>query len=498
VTINIVGFSSTNKVPGFFGETVYRAGPISVGDIPLILLLSGNKLSTGSATPDQDIDDIQSLDQSDALHGAGCELNLMCRAALRVPGVKIKAAASAEAGGAVAATLTITIAGSWTTSGEWRYRIDGVPFSGGIAATDSVTNVATAIVAAVQADSHMPCSAANVAGVVTLTRKSKGTRGNDGTAFQDISALPSGATSTLGGAGAAVTGPGLHFGAGTGTDNVTTLLTKILPGRYHRNAVAQADSSNIVRWRDQAVAKAGVLEGRMEHIVVAVSGTLGAATSLASATINAERVQLLHYLHSENHPSELAAVFGAIRTATEQDDPDAAFDDVVLTGVAPQSQAADWPTMANKVSALDNGVTPITTTPDGYAVVVRSIVTHCLLGATPDYRVLDTSQAVVPDYVRDGLGLLWTTQFKVGNPKVNSDPAPTARERPAGVATPKRWSQFATNYLLGLEAALILTDVALNPVVSEYNATAKRIMSIVPVIPAANQHQIGVSVRQVG
>ena len=89
MSINIVGFSSAFKVPGFWAETVYRAGGISLASIPIRLLVSGLQLSSGTATPDQDIVEIISLDDSDGYHGAGSEINLMCQAALRVPGVRV-------------------------------------------------------------------------------------------------------------------------------------------------------------------------------------------------------------------------------------------------------------------------------------------------------------------------------------------------------------------------------------------------------------------------
>jgi len=41
-------------------------------------------------------------------------------------------------------------------------------------------------------------------------------------------------------------------------------------------------------------------------------------------------------------------------------------------------------------------------------------------------------------------------------------------------------------------------DVDANPPLAGFDSIAKRIMSGLPVIPAPNQHQIGVQVQQVG
>lgn len=501
--ISIVGYSTNNKVPGFFAETVYGAGPISIGDIPLVLLLLGTKTSAGSATADQDIDDVLSETDADTLYGPGSELAVMCYGALQIPGVKLKAAATAEAGGAAAATATITITGTWTTAGTFSYRIDGVLVTGTVLSTDTISTLADSIVAAINGNTHLPVTAAKGAGpgyVVTLTRKSKGARGNQGVLFQVISELPSGCSSAIAGS-ASITGGGVNFGAtlGSGADSLTTILGLIDTDQYDRIAFAQNDATAAAAMEAFLNTQAGPLVGFTMHAICAVNGTYSAALSLAQTTLNAERVQCMWYLNSETIPSFIAATFAAYRTFVEQTDPDAAYDGYILPGVAPQSQQADWPTMSSLIAALDNGLTPIATNRTGGAYVVRSITTKSLdSGGNPDYRTLDTSDAVVPDYVRRVLDLYWTQTFKVSNPRVGPDPVANQREPAAGVATPTLWNRNVTKIMKDLETQLIVTDVHTNPPVSEYNTTAKRIMSIVPVKAAANQHSIGVSVRGVG
>lgn len=501
MTISVIGFSTTMKVPGFFADTIYNAGPISIGDIPLICLLVGNQLSAGTATPNQDINNIFSTADADTYYGAGSELAVMCYSALQIPGVKIKAAACSEGGGAVAATATITITGSWTTGGTITYRVDGVAVYVTVLATDTISSLADSIVAAIAAQSHLSVTAVKGAGaafVVTLTRKSKGPRGNQGTLAQDITGNPVGCVSTIAG-GSALTGGIVPFTGGTTADNLTTLLGILGSDQYDRIAFAENDATNAAKIKTFLNTQAGSLIGYLMHAVVAVNSTLSAATSLAQTTLNAERVEVLWYLNSETIPSAISAVFTAYRTSIEQTDPDAAYDGYELPGVLPQQFQADWPITNTLISALDNSVTPIATNRTGSAYIVRAITSHSLdASGNPDYRTLDVSQAVVPDYVRNTLRLYWLTSFKIQNPKVGPDPAATARPAPAGLATPTGWNRQVTGILYGLQDNLIVTNVVTNLPVSEYNVTAKRIMSIVPVVACPNQHQIGVSVRGVG
>lgn len=495
MAITITGFSETDKVPGFVGETKFGAGPISAASIPLILLLVGLMSSSGSMTADTDVLDVQTEDQANTYAGPGSELARMAYVALKYSGLKIKIACPTAAGGAVAASATITIGGSWTATGQWAYRIGGETITGGIAATDSTSDIAADIAAAIQGKIKMPVSAVAVGAVVTATVKSAGIRGNQHIVFQDISNLPSGMTSTLAG-GSSVTGGGKRFASGAGTEDVTALLSTLNPGRYHRIAVAQIDSTNLALWRAQLDAKAEPTVGRMEHAVFATTGTLSAMASLCQTTLNEERFQGPWCLNCETHPSEIAASMASLRCTKEQNQPNSSYDGDVLRGVAPQSQRADWATRSTLQAALDEGVTPLVTNEDGTVSVVRAITTHSLNGSDPDYRTLDVSEAVVPDYVRDYDKLVWTTLYKPANPYVRPEPAEGEPEAPQGVATPSRWNAQLAKNGFDLERALILTQTALNPPVTEYDEDAKRLMSIHPAIPLPHNHQTGVSVRQ--
>jgi phage tail sheath gpL-like len=333
--------------------------------------------------------------------------------------------------------------------------------------------------------------------VVTLTVKSEGIRGNLYILHQDDTDLPSGITSAIAG-GTAVTGGAVPFTDGAGTEDVTTLLTSIYSGRYHRIAIAQIDTTNLPLWKTHINLKAGPLENRMQHVVLATNGTQSAATTLSTGTINDPRFQHVWLKNSETHPSRLAAAMAALRASKAPSQPNVGFDGDELVGVAPQAYVADWPQMSVQQSCLDNGVTPLATQPDGTVVVVRAITTKCLDGANYNYETLDVGTAETPDYVRDNLSLIWHQEFKVANPYVADDPPEGAKPRPAGIATPTLWKERVRGFLKTLEEREnpILIDVDQNPPRAEYNSAAKRIMSAVPVKDAPVQHQIGVSVRQ--
>ncbi len=495
--IVIAGFGSLDKVPGAYGETVFGAGGSNASSIPLTLLLTGTKTSAGTSTVDSSIDDIFSENDAMSFYGAGSELHRMCRAALRVPGIRLKAAPVAEAG--TPATATVTIAGSWTSAGTWIGRIAGERIQAPVGAADSVTTVAAAIKAAINGNSRLPVTADNTAGVLTITSKQSNIRANQLTIVTDKSQLPTGLTSVAaGGASIGSNGQvsGIYMSSGATADVVTNVLALLYPGRYHRIAMAQADATNAALVKTYINSKAGVLEGRMEHVIMANSDTLAASKSIAQTTLNDQRFEYCWLLASETPPAEIAAVMGAMRLQAEQQMPNSGYDGKVLPGVVAQLSNANWPSRSSLVSCLDNSLTPLQSQPDGTVTCVRAITTRSLSGSNPDYTTLDVSQAVVPDFVRDDLRVVWTTQFVVANQYVRNEPSADEPRPPSGVAFPSLWGSEVSARLRAHERASILTQVTANPPIVDYDSVAQRIMAIVPTIPTPINHQVGNSVRQ--
>ncbi len=504
--ITIAGFSSSSKVPGAVAEVVYGAGPINAASIPLVCLMVGLQLATGSALASSDVNTINNSESPAAYYGGRSELANMCYKALAIPGVVLKAAGVAEAAGSAAATLTVTFTLSSganpVANGTCQYWIGGRYVSVSFSTTDTVTTIAAALVQAINANPYWPFTAASAAGVVTVTLATKGTRGNDYLGFQDVTkAAGTNVVSTVTG-GAAVSGAGVKFTGGTGTESYTTLLSVLYPDTYDFVALAAYDAVSAAAWLASGTAKAGPLEMRPMRVVYGFTGSLVSATSLAQTTLNDQRSAVLWCLNGESAPSEIAAVGAALRCQLSQNDPDANFDGLVLPGIVPQRARADWAQRATQETALSAGVTPLMTVGNGVQIV-RGIGTHSLYGATPDYRTLDWGDDYVPDFIRKDLVLFWGTEFLPSNPRVADDPAPEQRARPAGVATPANWNAAVQGRLQKYEKQgpvgplPIVVNTQTHPPTSGYDSVAKRIMSLVPIEPYPNQHQIGLSIRQI-
>lgn len=193
--IIVPGFTSDDKVPGVVATNQWGAGKQSIGSIPLACVLIGNKTSGGAASLNSRTF-ITTPEEASAAFGPRSELTRMLVAALDVSGVTLYGVANPEVVGGTAATLVIDIGGSWTTAGEIPLQLDEEVLRVAVAASYTPTTFGDAIAAAINSaqDGRLFCTAANVAGRVTLTVQNLGVRGNFHLGFLDTSLKPSGMT----------------------------------------------------------------------------------------------------------------------------------------------------------------------------------------------------------------------------------------------------------------------------------------------------------------
>lgn len=579
--ITIAGFSASDKVPGFYGQTLTGQGPSSIQSVPLLLLCVGiMDTVNGLAVPNTPYL-MTSDSDADVNFGSGLQVSRQVYAALKTPDALVWAIGIAPAGSAVKATAVINIAGTWSTVGTFGYRINGESRTITVGAADTPATLSAAIAADANGQLRWPVTAASAqlgtgSGAtqtwqVTFTHKSAGKGGNQQILAIDASLVPVGCvasilSSDLGGqltwktltayptgswvipitsgtgfafqattggtsgvsepswvatvgsptAGdgsvtwtceyAILTGGLVPFFGGTGVESVSLALASIINSQFDRIAPAQNDSTNLGLWKTQVDAAAGPTVNILEQMIVATNGSLASAESLSQTTLNEVRAELMWQLNGETHPCEVCASFGAVRESTEGGNWAAGYDDVPIPGVAVQSQSADFPNHSTLQAALNAGVTPVYNK-NGAACCVRAITTHCLNGTSPDYSTLDTTEITVPDMVRADVRLYWVSFFKPNNPVVSDNPSVSASGAigpypPSGVAMPSTWNAQVLFKLEQYEAGvgfpypqLELGSVAANPPVTGFDSARGCLMSAIPVVPIALQHQVGVSVR---
>jgi phage tail sheath gpL-like len=494
MAIVIPGFTDSDKVPGSVIETVFGRGKQSIGSNPVLLVVTGNKLASGTATADQSIDQVFSETDADNLYGAGSEIAMQCYAALQFPGVTLFGAPVAEAVTSPAsATLTLTVSGTWSSTGTINLRLAGKSIQVAVGASDSQATVASNISAAINGIPRLPMSSAAVSAVVTATVLSKGTRGNDYVGVKDLSAAPPGLILTLAG-GSALTGGIVPFSGGAGADNVTTVLSLLTTQVWDFQAWAQADPTNAALIKAQLESQAGPL---LQHPGFAVFGknrSTATSISFAQTTLNETLACVAHLTNGESHPAEMAAQLASWFATSVGANPNTRNINVVMPTLAPQSQRADIPGRSTLNALLSAGVTPFTTA-NGKVQIVDAIQTHCLNGSAPDYRTYHVGDVFVPIRVSKELGAQWAL-FSAANPYAGPNPSDGQQPAPEGTATPDLWVAEGTALLKQFEANNWLQDVDANPMIAEWNTASKRIMSAVPNVVRSQNIQAGISIRQ--
>lgn len=499
--IGDTGISPSFKPPRFIARIIFAAGAVGAGSQRLKVLAVGMKTS-GTIVADDPPVRVTGEDDVDTLAGPGSQLAMQGYMLTSIPSVEAYIAAVTEPGAGTQATATMLLSDAVTAGGTLRFRIAGKPVSVSVGSTDALDTIGTNIAAAFNAKTRLPVTAAYNAGTdtVTITCKNKGAQGRDWILYWDNTDAPPGLTITMTGS-ANVNTRGVRLGAagtGAGSEDVTTLLTKLVKQRYARIAVGHNDTTNAALWETHVNSKGGALSLLLEHLVFAYNGALASAISLAQTTLNAFRAQVLWLRNGENHPAEISALFAAIRSVTEQTNPVPDYDNLLLAALAPQAFDEDVPSITEQDQALNAGVTPLHTV-NGEVRCVRAITTYCLNGAVQDERCLDLGDAVFPDYGTLDLQLMYETEFRPQNPYVGPDTAAEEDEAPEGVATPKLWTSKANARAeTWFESRwLKFRPTGIYSTISEYNEAADFIQSETPMPVRRVQHRMDVVARQI-
>lgn len=400
-----------DRVPGFYFRALFAQGPRSAGANARALVLFGNKRSGASMLTDIEYPCASESD-AETIAGTGSELALMARAAfLAYPGATVKLMAMTESAGA-SASGTITFTASTPSAGTVGVSCIGEEILVPVATTDTATTIATAVAAAINQKPKWPVTATSALGVVTITCKNTGPRGNH---IQFRARVVEGTGTT-----AAVSGSGFLTG-GTTSDNPQNCLDAQLPVYRTYLVCPYQDSTNINLFRAHVDAAEEPEADNRKLVVAASVDTPGNAQTVATA-VNFPRVQLAHMEKSDWTPAMLASAVAAHRARYESLDPAHNFDMSVVPGIPPHYSPSDFPTRTELKSMLNNGVTPLSTAGAGQVVVVTSCTTKSQdANGRPDPRVYDTHKVVVTDYACAVLQQAFADEF--GGFKLSADPA---------------------------------------------------------------------------
>ena len=357
------------KVPGQYLEIDNTKALKGLSGIPTKVLVIGQKLAAGTQAPLVPVL-ITRADQAKKFFGAGSQLSHMMEKFLKANSyTPVYAIAQADAEAGVAAAGSVTFTGPTTAAGTVNFYIGGRRVRFASPSGQTAAQAATALIAAITADTSLPVSAAidgvNTAKVI-LTAKNKGECAN----FIDLrfnyyadQVMPAGLTAAI----VAMTG-------GSGNPDVTAVIDVIGDEWYTDIVVPYTDASNLSAIETELNDRFGPMKMIDGHMYTGLSDTL--ANLIAKGiTRNSPHNSWMGSKKSPTPPYEWAAVLGAVCAYELKNDPARPVQTVALPGILPPA-IADRFTLEERNQLLNNGVSTFRVGDDGTVYIERVVTTY--------------------------------------------------------------------------------------------------------------------------
>lgn len=506
-TIPLTGLAANDPVPGTYVEINFAQGEASGAATDYPILLIGNKTAAGSATVGTVIygpfglTSTPLVTEADAiaLFGAGSELHRMWRRAIaKNKTTPIYAVVVAESAGANA-TLVLTFTTTAAANGNVRLYVGDEFVDTAITSGDTVTTIATNVKNSVNAMNNWAVTAGNVAGVLTLTAKQKGLRGN-----------------WLRGS-AQITGTGVatavdvtaqtFFTSGTTADSSTTALATILASRFYYIVSAAEDQTQAVALLTQVNSQSLPTTGIRQRCFFGSIDTEANAQTIAIA-LNGARAELIWMEKCDWTPGELAADLAALYALGEAPGKQGMrcnWDSLGLGATTldtlwtvPYPRSGTTPTRTVIRGALNNGLTPIGVDAKGKTYLVMRITTRSLTSSVADYRIRDAHKVTICDFYGDDVQAKISLQF--AGKKIGPDPVKGQRIQGSSVVTPRIAKAAINKETDEWDKADLLQNASTiqadTEVIQEANPKT-RLSARIPLQPIDVLHQFALSIDQV-
>jgi len=501
-SISIPGLDASDPVPGVYIYENFAAGPAAGSGAERKILVLANASAAGLATRDTVIygpgTPVQLQTESDmiTLGGPGSEAHRMFRRIAAVNGSTTVEWLFVTSSGGTAASGTVTIATSASGNGTHRLYVGDEFVETSILTGDTVTTIAAAIKVSVNAKTHWPVTADNSAGVLTLTAKIPGPRGNW---IRFMAAITSGIGSTTTATADA------FLTSGATADSNTNALATLLSKSYYRIVSSAEDATQLGALVSQVATQSLPITGIRQRVFSASIDTLANATTIATG-INSVRCEITWSEKSPWTPAEIAANLAAVvslyETSPNPKTNFAGFGGDANTQAAWKMQRSRTdtaaPTRPQQKSALNNGLSPVAVTSNGATVLVNRITTRSLSGSTADYRIRDSHKVTIMDFFSDDLAAKTVLQYS-GRRIANNPPKGTQPPGPDTV-TPDDYRACILGLINEYEDNGLLQDVPTikaNTVVQRETNPSTRMTARIPLATVDNAFQFGVEIAQV-
>jgi phage tail sheath gpL-like len=360
------------------------------------ILIIGSQLAAKSFATETPTQVLSAEDVADKTGFGGMLHRLAVRTFEGGNGIETWMVVQDENGAAAGATGDIDWAGTaGVLAGTIYLYIAGISVPVAIAAGTTLEAVSDAVVAAVNADTSLPVTAAKraVTFETDFTSKSLGTWGN----FISIAfnlgageALPTGVAAAITAMSGGATNPTMQDALdslGTNDDANEEFFTDVVHGYGMDDSTAVAAVKNYVGIGNDFTALYDKLVGRpfrclMGDTVAGAAG-LAAAQVIAAVDLTDRANGIISVPDSPNHPDEIAALALGLMAKVNQDRAAQSYNGLLLPGIWPGDKGTDrWTSdYDNRDTAVKSGVSP--TKVNNGSVYMQNVVTFYRPASVP-------------------------------------------------------------------------------------------------------------------
>lgn len=477
MTVPFQQIPSTLRIPLFFAEVDASRSNLGSGDQPSLIV--GQMTSAGTATAGVPVL-VQGVTWAKAAFGPGSMLALMvAQYRARDPFGTLYALPLADNGSGVAAAGSVQFTHVATATGTYSLYIGGDAVTMPVTAAQTLAQLATALAAAINANTDLPVTATASTATVTITAKNAGADAGDITLVENFmaklgpgtsEALPAGLTTTI----TAMTG-------GATNPLVATPLATLGDHRYDFIAWPYNDSTSLNALQASLATAWGYLSMVYGGAFGCYRGTVGARTTFGVGR-NDPGICILGQNGAPEPTWVWAADLCAAAAESLRADPGLPFNNAVKLNVLPPL-AASRDAAVDRNTLLFDGISTFTVNKANEVFIERLVTTYQYNSQSqPDDSWLDVQRRYLTMYVlRDLRNYIETkyARFKI---------ADDGQQIPAGasITTPKIIRADLIGRYRQLALAGYVQDVAgfkANIQVERRQGNRNRVDVLYPVVP---------------
>jgi phage tail sheath gpL-like len=434
------------RTPGQYVEFDNSIALTGLQDINERMLILGQRLATGEVAANKLVM-ITSADDAAAKFGRGSQIHRMCAAAKGANAyTEMWAVASDDDEAAVAATGTITLGGSPTASGTLYLYIGGERTKLLVEAESELSDIAAALVTAVNADKDLPVTASATDAAVTLRARNGGICGNDidlRINYYQGEALPAGLTVTF----AAMSG-------GTSNPDVGDAIAALADEQFKYWAFPWTDAPNLNEIDEELEDRWGPMRQIEAFGFSAMRGTLSETGTFGNSR-NGKLISITGTNLAPTEPCVWAATTCAVAAYYLNIDPARPLQTLEVRGLLPPAFDKRW-SIEERNILLHDGISTTMVDSSGKVLIERVITTYQNNAyGVPDASYLDLNTLAILAYIRAQVRARISSRY--GRHKLAADGTPIKSGQ--AIATPGTIRAELVGLAKAMQDAGIIEDV---------------------------------------